>query len=67
MLEVSVNISLSIYDEKQFRQAARARALSDGLDSESADAYLDDDAMSIDQCALMLIDPGKSPDGAWIV
>lgn len=64
---ISVTINMEVFDESLFRKAARKRAIDDGLDEDSADAYLDPDIMSLDECGIMLIDPGTSPAGATIV
>lgn len=66
-IPINVTISMEVNDEAAFRKAARDRAVEDGLDEGSADAFLDPDIMSLDECGIMLIDPGTSPAGATIV
>lgn len=64
---VAIAIYLNVTDEAAFRQAARDRAISDGLSGNDADGYLDEDKMSLERCAVMLLDPGQSPDGSEIL
>lgn len=65
-MQVCISICLTVHDEPIFREAARDRALADGLDDETANAYLDGEAHSLGQCAIMLLDPGTSPKGCQI-
>jgi len=60
-------IHLRITCQQDFRRSARDRALSDGLSQEEAARYLDDDEMSLGECAAMLFDPGLSPNGCQIL
>jgi hypothetical protein len=62
--EVEVRIRLDVWDFEQFREAARKRALEDGLDEEEAAEYLDEEEKSIGECAMMLLDPGVGPAGS---
>lgn len=48
---------------KDLRRAAHDRAIKDGLGEEEAREYLKESA---DTCALMLLDPGASPEGLEI-
>lgn len=66
-MNITLNINLDITDETAFRQAAREKALEDGLDEKDADTYLEDGGMSLSQCAIMLLDPGVSPPGSSIL
>ena len=66
-INVHFEMDLNVYDEKEFRAAARERALKDGLSTDAADEFLDEEKQSLGDCAVMLIDPGTSPDGADIV
>jgi hypothetical protein len=65
-MDICVSIFLTISDESAFRRAAYERALADGLGEEEAKRYLDSEATPITNCAVMLFDPGKSPDGCDI-
>lgn len=67
MYTVDVTISMQIDNESDFREAARDRALKDGLDEKSASQYLDPESTSLDECGQMIIDPGMSPAGATIL
>ncbi|MGF6604758.1 hypothetical protein P3T23_009514 [Paraburkholderia sp. GAS448] len=63
---ISVTIELDVHDPAAFRQVAYKRALEDGLDEEDAKEYVDPKKMSLGACAIMILDPGVSPDGADI-
>lgn len=63
----SITIEFEVHDEDAFRQAAQNRAIADGLEEAEAAAYLDEDKHSIGDCAVMLFDPGVSPDGCSIL
>jgi hypothetical protein len=63
---VSVTIELDVHDPTAFRRVAYNRALEDGLEEEQAKEYLDREKMSLGACAIMILDPGVSPDGADI-
>lgn len=63
---VSVTIDLDVHDPAAFRRVAYNRALQDGLGEEQAKEYLDRETMSLGACAIMILDPGESPDGADI-
>lgn len=62
---VTVNITLRIHDVRTFVRTARARAIDEGIDPEDARRIYR--AGNLGECALMLIDPGESPDGAEIL
>ncbi|MEY2152333.1 hypothetical protein AB7849_15615 [Rhodanobacter sp. 115] len=66
-MELCISICLTVHDESAFREAARDRALEDGLGDETANAYLDEEQHSLGQCAIMLLDPGVSPNGCQII
>lgn len=63
---VSITLHLTVHDSKEFRQAAHDRALTDGLDAETAQTFLNAEATSLGECAVMLFDPGMSPPGCSI-
>ena len=61
---IEVTLSMSIHDAEAFAAAAVARAIKDGVDEQDARAtYTPDDLRA---CAVMLLDPGVSPDGSQI-
>lgn len=64
-LIVDFHMSIQIDDEMQFRQQAADAAKASEL-SHSED-YLDEDITSLGQCAIMLFDPGESPQGCSIL
>lgn len=64
--EVSVTISLRIWDVEQFREAAYKRALEDGMNEEEAQEFKDEEKNSLGDCAIMLLDPGCGPAGSEI-
>lgn len=64
---VAVTLHLTIHDAKDFRQAAYERALEDGLDEDDAKTFLDPEGKHLGECAVMLFDPGMSPQGCSIV
>ena len=66
-INLHFEMDLNVHDEQAFREAAKAQALKDGLSVEGADEFLDEEKQSLGDCAVMLIDPGISPDGADIV
>ncbi|MBB5546527.1 hypothetical protein A8H39_00120 [Paraburkholderia fungorum] len=63
---ISVTIELDIHDPAAFRHAAYKRALDDNLGEDEAKEYLDAEKTSLGACAIMILDPGVSPDGASI-
>jgi hypothetical protein len=65
--EISVTIYLRVHDEEAFRRAARDRALEDGVDESKCEDFLKASEKSLGECAIMLFDPGMSPDGADIL
>lgn len=70
MSNVTVSISLRITCESTFRKAAHDRALADGLPEETAEEYLqqgENEIHSLGNCAVMLLDPGISPEGSQIL
>lgn len=62
--DISVTIHISVHDEEAFRNAAMTQALEDGLSEVEATAYLS--SHSLEECAVMILDPGLSPDGCSI-
>ena len=64
---LTLQIHLRISDEREFRQAARDRALVDGCTAAEAATYLNKRRTSLGQCGAMLFDPGTSPDGCQIL
>lgn len=67
MTTITVSVDLKVDDERSFRETARDRAISDGLSLEEAALYLNEDEMSLNDCAMMVIDPGESPSGCSIL
>ncbi len=63
MISGTVTLYWHASDLEELRRAASARALKDGLGDEEAATYL---TASARECALMLLDPGTSPDGLEI-
>lgn len=61
---VTVTLDLHVWDVAEFRAAAVARALADGLSLEEANSYL---ASPLSDCAVMLVDPGTGPAGSDIL
>lgn len=61
---VDFNMTIQINDEAAFRQAAYMRAKTDGCSEEEARYYLDADHMSLGDCAVMLCDPGMTPESS---
>jgi hypothetical protein len=66
-MQVAVTIFLDVNDADEFRRAARDRAIADNLGDEEASSYLDAEETSLGQCAVMLLDPGISPNGSSII
>lgn len=66
-MDICVSIFVTINDESAFRRAAYERALAEGLGEEEANGYLDPEANPVTNCAVMLFDPGTSPDGCEIL
>lgn len=66
-MNITISIDIEVTSEADFRQAARDKALEDGLGDEDAALYLDDDEKSLGDCAVMLFDPGVSPNGCSII
>jgi hypothetical protein len=64
---VEVTVSLDVWDQRAFREAAYKRAMSDGLSEKEAKSYSSARKTSLGQCAIMLLDPGQSPAGADII
>ena len=62
-VSVKVEIYLEVHDAEAFAAAARERAIQEGLGEEEAASYTTD---NLEACAVMLLDPGVSPDGAEI-
>lgn len=67
--ETSIKVSLfiSVHDQEAFRQRAYSQALSEDLSEEDANVYLDKNLTSLGDCAIMIFDPGVSPNGCDIV
>jgi hypothetical protein len=63
----AVSIEICIHDEAEFRAAARKRACKDRLPPEEADRYLNAEETTLGECAVMILDPGVSPDGCDII
>ncbi|ODT91257.1 MAG: hypothetical protein ABS82_15285 [Rhodanobacter sp. SCN 67-45] len=61
---VTLTLDLRVWDAAEFRAAAVARALADGLGVEEANSFL---ARPLSDCAVMLIDPGTGPAGSDIL
>lgn len=60
-----LTIYFNVYDADLFAQAARERAISEGMTAEEAeDTYTAD---TLRNCAQMLFDPGMSPGGSEIL
>ncbi|MBQ4855674.1 hypothetical protein IMW82_13430 [Rhodanobacter sp. B2A1Ga4] len=66
-MQVAVTIFLDVNNPDDFRRAAHDRAIADGLGDEEASSYLEAEETSLGQCAVMLLDPGTSPNGSSII
>lgn len=60
---VTVTIEITVHDAEQFAAAAKERAIADGVGEEDLSAYTAEDLIT---CAIMLFDPGVSPNGCQI-
>jgi len=56
-----LTMDIVVDDEAQLREAAYQQALKDGCDETYAAQYKDPDVMGIDNCLIMVIDPGSVP------
>lgn len=63
---IRVTFHLVVHDPIAFRNAAYRRGLKDGLQKGHAAEYRDPARVSLGQCALLILDPGVTPDGASI-
>jgi hypothetical protein len=64
-MRIQFRLEAEVHDEAMFRQAARDKAIAQGLEEPEAGYYLDD--APIGDCAVMLYDPaGEAPPGASI-
>jgi len=66
-MQVDVTIAITVDDEAAFRRAAHDRAVADELGQEEAETYLNADLTTVGECAIMLLDPGVSPNGCSIL
>lgn len=71
IVNLTISIDLGVSDIGAFRQSAYNRAIQDGLSHAEASDFLlvDEEAegyKSLGECAVMVIDPGESPDGCEI-
>ncbi|HUV97517.1 MAG TPA: hypothetical protein VMV98_08620 [Acidobacteriaceae bacterium] len=64
---MTFSLELKVDDESALRRAAAERAGSDGLEPEQANEFLDPDTKSVEDCVVMLLDPGQSPAGTSIL
>ncbi|VWC80916.1 hypothetical protein BLA39750_01191 [Burkholderia lata] len=63
---IRVTFHLDVHDPIAFRNAAYRRGLKDGLQKGHAAGYREPARVSLGQCALLILDPGVTPDGASI-